>query len=115
MQSARNAGFKAVLMVGGLLLADASLAQAQRANPLRVATLRRYASARNGVEVPIGASPTAVVFDGDCIWMANYADNTVSKVRASDGAPLGVFPVGAQPPPRVGRLRDGHLSRRPLS
>ena len=77
MQIARRAGFKAALVFGGLFLADASWAQAQATNPLRVATLRWYHSAKNAVDVPTGASPTAVVFDGQAIWTANYFDNTV--------------------------------------
>jgi len=34
------------------------------------------------------------VFDGAHIWVTNYGDGSVTKLRASDGATLGTFPVG---------------------
>jgi len=36
-----------------------------------------------------------VAFDGIHIWVA--ATNTVTKLRASDGANVGTFPVGSGP------------------
>jgi DNA-binding beta-propeller fold protein YncE len=42
-------------------------------------------------------SPSGVAFDGTSVWVANYASATVSKLRATDGALLGTFPVGASP------------------
>ena len=38
-----------------------------------------------------------MAFDGAHIWVANWQDNTVSKLRASDGVELGRFPVGDGP------------------
>ena len=38
-----------------------------------------------------------IAFDGFNIWVTNPNENTVTKVRASDGADLGGFPVGAFP------------------
>jgi DNA-binding beta-propeller fold protein YncE len=38
-----------------------------------------------------------VAFDGASIWVANANDNKVTKLRASDGANLGAFPVGSLP------------------
>jgi DNA-binding beta-propeller fold protein YncE len=38
-----------------------------------------------------------VAFDGSSIWVANWNSNNVTKLRASDGAALGTFAVGANP------------------
>ena len=45
-----------------------------------------------------------MAFDGANIWVTNGADDTVSKLQASDGANLGTFPVGDAP---VGVAFDG--------
>lgn len=45
----------------------------------------------------VGGAPIGLVFDGTNIWVANSTDNTVTKMRASDGASLGTFTVGASP------------------
>jgi DNA-binding beta-propeller fold protein YncE len=37
------------------------------------------------------------VLRGGSIWVANFNGNSVSKLRASDGAPQGTFPVGSHP------------------
>ena len=47
--------------------------------------------------LPFDSFPAGVAFDGINIWVANQGDNTVSKLRASDGAPLGTFTVGTFP------------------
>src|SRR4029077_5955072 len=46
---------------------------------------------------PVGSSPENLVFDGANIWVTNWSDNTVTKLRASDGANLGTFRVGRNP------------------
>ena len=46
---------------------------------------------------PVGNDPSYLVFDGANIWVTNYFDRTVTKLRASDGANLGTFPVGLDP------------------
>jgi len=38
-----------------------------------------------------------VAFDGANIWVTNQVDNTVSKLRASDGINLGTFATGTDP------------------
>ena len=42
---------------------------------------------------PVGDAPQGVAFDGTNIWVANVSSDNVTKLRASDGANLGTFPV----------------------
>jgi len=51
-----------------------------------------------------GTFPWVTAFDGSDIWIANISDGTVSKLRPSDGATLGVFPAGPIP---IGLAFDG--------
>lgn len=44
-----------------------------------------------------GTSPTGIAFDGTNIWVSNSASNTVSKIKASDGSVLAVYPTGNTP------------------
>jgi DNA-binding beta-propeller fold protein YncE len=46
---------------------------------------------------PVGHGPRGVACDGANIWIVNSADNTVTKLRASDGALQGTFAVGDSP------------------
>src|SRR5262245_6187919 len=48
---------------------------------------------------PTGSLPQRVAFDGASIWVANGPDDTVTKLRSSDGANLGPFAAGS--PERV--------------
>ena len=43
------------------------------------------------------STPEGLAFDGANIWVANAYDDTVTKLRASDGALLGTFAVGDFP------------------
>ncbi len=52
----------------------------------------------------VGKFPIGLVYDGMNIWVANAESNTVTKLRASDGAVLGTFTVGKFP---VGVAFDG--------
>src|SRR5262249_917409 len=46
---------------------------------------------------PVGGDyPQNLAFDGANIWVVNYFSETVTKLRASDGALLGTFPSGAE-------------------
>jgi DNA-binding beta-propeller fold protein YncE len=45
-----------------------------------------------------------VAFDGANIWVANNGAGSLTKLRASDGALLGTFAVGASP---IGVAFDG--------
>jgi len=51
----------------------------------------------------VGNFPIGVAFDGTNIWVANGASNSVTKLRATDGAVLGTF-VGEFP---IGVAFDG--------
>src|SRR5262249_31445547 len=46
---------------------------------------------------PVGRCPRGMVSDGANIWVANLCDDTVSKLRASDGTLLGTFATGSYP------------------
>ncbi|HSR47891.1 MAG TPA: protein kinase, partial [Anaerolineales bacterium] len=54
---------------------------------------------------PVGDQPRALLFDGQAIWVANYFDNTLTKLNASAcatssqdcGLTLGTFPVDSLP------------------
>lgn len=50
-----------------------------------------------GQRVGVGATPYGIAFDGANIWVANSGSNNVTKIRVSDGAVQGTFPVGANP------------------
>ncbi|MCH7884361.1 MAG: hypothetical protein IIC01_03840 [Planctomycetes bacterium] len=73
-------------------------------NPLQIALLRWYEANESGVTFNVGSSPGGVAFDGANIWVANLVSNTVTKLRASDGAVLGTFSVGIGP---IGVAFDG--------
>ena len=63
-------------------------------NPLQLALLRWYEANEAGNTFAVGDGPAGVAFDGANIWVANRDDDTVSKLRASDGMTLGTFAVG---------------------
>jgi len=65
-------------------------------NPLKVALLKWY-PANLTTSLAVGQQPYGVAFDGGNIWSANYGEGTVTKLRASDGKPLGTFKVGHTP------------------
>jgi PQQ-like domain len=69
-------------------------------NPLKIAQLKWY-QANLTTSFKVGktenSNPYGIAFDGSSIWTANNGDGTVSKLRASDGAPLGTFAVGGSP------------------
>ena len=52
----------------------------------------------------VGKFPIGVTFDGTNIWVANGGSNTVTRLRASDGAIVGTFSVGEFP---IGLAFDG--------
>jgi hypothetical protein len=65
-------------------------------NPLKVALLKWYA-ANLTTSFKVGDNPYGIAFDGTNMWVSNNGDNTVTKLRANDGANLGTFSVGMAP------------------
>src|SRR5580704_13544186 len=61
-------------------------------NPLKVALLKWYKANTAPREFAVGAGPLGVAFDGANIWVA--AGIGATKLRASDGAVLGMFAAG---------------------
>ncbi|MBN2099818.1 MAG: YncE family protein, partial [Dehalococcoidia bacterium] len=45
----------------------------------------------------VGDGPVAAAFDGVNVWVANFTADTMTKLRASDGAVLGTYAVGVSP------------------
>src|SRR5207253_11447517 len=92
------------LLVGmffaGVLVLVENAAQAQGGvvnstkNPQQIAILHWYKANRTA-QFHVGTGPAA--FDGANIWVANQGSNSVTKLRASDGANLGTFAVGDSP------------------
>ena len=37
------------------------------------------------------------MFDGLSVWVSNFTDNTVTRLRAGDGFVMGTYPVGPFP------------------
>jgi hypothetical protein len=66
-------------------------------NPLQVAILRWYPANQSGHVFAVGSAPIGVAFDGANIWVANGHSDTVTELRASDGATLGTFAAGTSP------------------
>ena len=65
-------------------------------DPALVGMLRWDLLPRPRVDVPLINTPVVMAFDGERIWITNTG-NTVTRVRASDGAVLNVLPVPAGP------------------
>lgn len=65
-------------------------------NPAQVALLRWY-PINQTTNFTVGNATDGMAFDGAAMWVVSNGDNTVIKIRASDGAVLGTFPVGSKP------------------
>src|ERR1044072_286892 len=64
-------------------------------NPLQVGLLSWY-GAGQPASFAVGGEALATAFDGANVWVTNSSENTVTRVRASDGAGLGTFAVGSE-------------------
>ena len=60
------------------------------ARPLRDSALRALCWER----IAVGRGPFGVAAQGENVWITNYFDKTVTKLRAADGFNLGTFNVG---------------------
>lgn len=47
----------------------------------------------SGSPFVVGDKPGKLVYDGSSIWVVNFEDNTVTKLRASDGVLVGTYPI----------------------
>src|SRR5947209_12773224 len=65
-------------------------------NAQQVAALHWYA-ANQTTTVSVGSFPFGMAWDGANFWVVSLSGNTVSKVRANDGAMLGTFATGSSP------------------
>ena len=52
----------------------------------------------------VGRRPIGIAALGDSVWVANNFDDTVTRLRTSDGTKLGTYPVGDGP---FGEASDG--------
>lgn len=66
-------------------------------NPLRVATLQWYEANQTNVTYSV-PSARHLTFDGVNMWVTNYSSDSITKLRASDGASLGTYSVGGNNP-----------------
>jgi len=80
-----------------LLVEGPSLDQGR--NPKQIGLLRWYeaVSMTAPITFSVGNDPEGLAFDGDHIWVASFMDDTVTKLRASDGAVIGTYNVGNAP------------------
>jgi hypothetical protein len=69
---------------------------ASNGNLLQIALLHWY-DANLTTAFNVSHAPLSVAFDGANIWLTNAHGNAVTKLRASDGAVLGTFPVDHKP------------------
>jgi len=91
----RNSNPKWFFVLAALALVTPAQLLGQ-SNPNRIALLHWY-TANEAASFAVGNVPIHVVFDGSSIWEVNGNDNTVKKLRASDGTVLGTFSVGTGP------------------
>ena len=87
----------ALVSLYGSALAQGGVTNSTK-NPQQVATMHWYPAnliTSFPVGTAFGRNPVGVTFDGDNIWVTSTS--SVFKLRASDGANLGNFPVGNSP------------------
>ncbi|MGD1995017.1 MAG: YncE family protein, partial [Anaerolineae bacterium] len=69
----------------------------QGPNPMQIALLRWYPAIQTSIDFNVGFGPAGIAFDGANIWVTNYGDDTVSVLRANNGAHIMTPTVGARP------------------
>jgi DNA-binding beta-propeller fold protein YncE len=60
-------------------------------------TMQPPVAATQTTDFAVGRSPSAILFDGTNIWVANQLSDNLMKLSASDGSNLGTFPTGTRP------------------
>ena len=73
-------------------------------NLKRVALHRWYEANEAHITFSVCGQPKGILFDGGSLWVTNSMSDTVTRRRASDGALMGVYPVGTYP---IGMTYDG--------
>ena len=104
------AGTMVLVMLLGVPIATAQVAP-NESNPLQVAILRWYNANQSGLNFStlgsVGGALFGAAFDGSNIWVSNSETNTVTKLRASDGAVLGNFSLRCAD---IGECASGQLA-----
>jgi len=59
--------------------------------------LKHWHAVNNTTSFAGGADHVGIASDGYHIWVTNFADGTISKLRANDGTLLGTLAVGSKP------------------
>lgn len=80
--------------VAGDLRPRAASSGAPAVNPMQLALLKWFPAYQSAASFPVFSVPQGVVFDGSSIWVASIGTTgtgTLNKLRASDGASLGMF------------------------
>jgi hypothetical protein len=62
-----------------------------------VVTVRRNSDGAVVHSIPMPGEPWAIAFDGANMWVSNVANNTVTKIRVHDFAPVGTFATQSGP------------------
>lgn len=84
------------LAVNGPVLLQTNLRQ--------VALHRWYPANEAGITFTVEGQPMGIFFDGGSLWVTSYLSDTVTRLRASDGAEIDDYPVGNGP---IGVTYDG--------
>ena len=61
------------------------------ANPVQIALLRASAVTDFGASFQVGTAPGGIAFDGENMWISNYADGTLSVLNAATGKVVGTY------------------------
>jgi DNA-binding beta-propeller fold protein YncE len=64
---------------------------------MRIAPLEWYEANESLPDISVGSQPSSLSFDGVNMWVANYGNSRLRKLRASDGEHVGTFLVGSGP------------------
>lgn len=86
-----------ILDINGYYAAPPSaVAAGAGVNPMQIALGRWFGANQTRSPIPGVAGCGPKVFDGSHLWIGDFVQKTVTKVRASDQAVLGTFAVGPQ-------------------
>src|SRR5579872_4447428 len=97
-------------MLAGSLLSSPQEASSVKSLPAKASNPETQSPFRRNetsefTTIHVGKQPYGLAFDGTNLWVANFADDSVSKVRTNDGTVLGTFATGGSQP--YGLVCDG--------